>query len=162
GTGREGLAAQLGAGLRFLRADADAGLLVLVVGAMVVFANMAVVAEVAFAESVLGRAPPGTPCWSRPGPPACSPGRWPAAGCPSTASQPAAAATAVSVPATRNTGRGSPPSADVAVPTSTTPTGSMARNSTRTPLVTRPSIARGTIRCRWVRFTRLATTTAPV
>ena len=33
--------------------------------------------------------------------------------------------------------------------TSTTPTGSTARKSTRTPLVTRPSIARGTIRCRW-------------
>jgi MFS family permease len=59
GTGREGLAAQLSAGLRFLGADADAGLLVLVVGAMVVFANMAVVAEVAFAESVLGAGPTG-------------------------------------------------------------------------------------------------------
>jgi MFS family permease len=45
---------QLSAGLRFLRADADAGLLVLVVGVMVAFANMAVVAEVAFAQSVLG------------------------------------------------------------------------------------------------------------
>ena len=59
GARREGLAAQLGAGLRFLRADADAGLLVLVIGAMVVFANMAVVAEVAFAESVLGAGPTG-------------------------------------------------------------------------------------------------------
>ena len=68
----------------------------------------------------------------------------------------------MTVPAARNTGRGSPPSADVAVPTSTTPIGSTARKSTRTPLVTRPSIARGTIRCRWVRFTRLATTTAPL
>jgi hypothetical protein len=59
GAAREGLAAQLSAGLRFLRADADAGLLVLVVGVMVVFANMAVVAEVAFAESVLGAGPTG-------------------------------------------------------------------------------------------------------
>jgi MFS family permease len=59
GAGREGLAAQLSAGLRFLRADADAGLLVLVVGVMVVFANMAVVAEVAFAESVLRAGPTG-------------------------------------------------------------------------------------------------------
>lgn len=57
--GRGGLASQLSAGLRFLRQDADAGLLVLVVGAMVVFANMAVVAEVAFAESVLGAGPTG-------------------------------------------------------------------------------------------------------
>jgi len=56
---RAGLAGQLSAGLRFLRADADAGLLVLVVGVMVVFANMAVVAEVAFAESVLGAGPTG-------------------------------------------------------------------------------------------------------
>src|SRR5438067_757633 len=59
GAAREGLGAQLSAGLRFLRADADAGLLVLVVGGMVVFANMAVVAEVAFAESVLGAGPTG-------------------------------------------------------------------------------------------------------
>ena len=57
--GHGGLAAQLSAGLRFLRQDADAGLLVLVVGVMVVFANMAVVAEVAFAESVLGAGPTG-------------------------------------------------------------------------------------------------------
>jgi MFS family permease len=57
--GRGGLASQLSAGLRFLRHDTDAGLLVLVVGAMVVFANMAVVAEVAFAESVLGAGPTG-------------------------------------------------------------------------------------------------------
>ncbi len=42
-----------------MRHDADAGLLVLVVGVMVVFANMAVVAEVAFAESVLGAGPTG-------------------------------------------------------------------------------------------------------
>jgi MFS family permease len=59
GAGRDGFAAQLSAGLRFLRADADAGLLVLVVGVMVVFANMAVVAEVAFAESVLRAGPTG-------------------------------------------------------------------------------------------------------
>src|SRR5215475_2775977 len=59
GAAREGLASQLSAGLRFLRADADAGLLVLVVGVMVVFANMAVVAEVAFAESVLRAGPTG-------------------------------------------------------------------------------------------------------
>jgi MFS family permease len=59
GAGRGGLASQLGAGLRFLRQDVDAGLLVLVVGVMVVFANMAVVAEVAFAESVLGAGPTG-------------------------------------------------------------------------------------------------------
>jgi MFS family permease len=57
--GRGGLVSQLSAGLRFLRQDVDAGLLVLVVGAMVVFANMAVVAEVAFAESVLGAGPTG-------------------------------------------------------------------------------------------------------
>ena len=58
-TGRGGLASQLSAGLRFLRQDVDAGLLVLVVGVMVVFANMAVVAEVAFAESVLRAGPTG-------------------------------------------------------------------------------------------------------
>ncbi len=58
-TGGGGFAAQLSAGLRFLREDGDAGLLVLVVGLMVVFANMAVVAEVAFAESVLKAGPTG-------------------------------------------------------------------------------------------------------
>src|SRR5215469_1340530 len=57
--GGGGLASQLSAGLRFLRQDVDAGLLVLVVGVMCVFANMAVVAEVAFAESVLGAGPTG-------------------------------------------------------------------------------------------------------
>jgi MFS family permease len=56
---RGGLASQLGAGLRFLRADRDAGLLVLVVGVMVGFGNMAVVAEVAFAEDVLRAGPTG-------------------------------------------------------------------------------------------------------
>ena len=44
---------QLSAGLRFLRADREAGLLVLVVAVMVAFGNMASVAEVAFAEGVL-------------------------------------------------------------------------------------------------------------
>jgi MFS family permease len=58
-TGPGGFMSQLGAGLRFLREDGDAGLLVLVVGVMVVFANMAVVAEVAFAESVLRAGPTG-------------------------------------------------------------------------------------------------------
>jgi MFS family permease len=52
-TGQGSFVSQLSAGLRFLRADADAGLLVLVVGAMVAFGNMALVAEVAFAEGVL-------------------------------------------------------------------------------------------------------------
>src|SRR5262249_52859559 len=59
GPGRASFASQLGAGLRFLREDADAGLLVLAVGVMVVFANMAVVAEVAFAEGVLRAGPTG-------------------------------------------------------------------------------------------------------
>jgi MFS family permease len=54
GSGPASFGSQLSAGLRFLRTDADAGLLVLVVGVMVAFANMAVVAEVAFAETVLG------------------------------------------------------------------------------------------------------------
>jgi MFS family permease len=54
-----GLGSQLSAGIRFLRDDGDAGLLVLVVGLMVAFANMAVVAEVAFAESVLNAGPTG-------------------------------------------------------------------------------------------------------
>jgi MFS family permease len=57
--GGSGFASQLSAGVRFLREDADAGLLVLVVGVMCVFANMAVVAEVAFAESVLKAGPTG-------------------------------------------------------------------------------------------------------
>jgi MFS family permease len=54
-----GFLSQLSAGVRFLRDDGDAGLLVLVVGVMVAFANMAVVAEVAFAESVLKAGPTG-------------------------------------------------------------------------------------------------------
>lgn len=57
--GGGGFASQLSAGVRFLREDSDAGLLVLVVGVMCVFANMAVVAEVAFAESVLKAGPTG-------------------------------------------------------------------------------------------------------
>lgn len=59
GSGRSGLGTQLKAGLSYLRADADAGLLVLVVGIMVAFANMAVVAEVVFAEHVLRSGPTG-------------------------------------------------------------------------------------------------------
>jgi MFS family permease len=50
---------QFSAGLRFLRADREAGLLVLVVSIMVTFANMASVAEVAFAEGVLRAGPTG-------------------------------------------------------------------------------------------------------
>ena len=50
---------QFSAGLRFLRADREAGLLVLVVSVMVTFANMASVAEVAFAEGVLRSGPTG-------------------------------------------------------------------------------------------------------
>jgi MFS family permease len=53
------LASQMSAGLRFLRADRAAGLLVVVVGVGVGFANMAVVAEVAFAEGVLKAGPSG-------------------------------------------------------------------------------------------------------
>jgi MFS family permease len=50
---------QFSAGLRFLRADREAGLLVLIVSIMVTFANMASVAEVAFAEGVLRAGPTG-------------------------------------------------------------------------------------------------------
>jgi MFS family permease len=46
-------AGQFSAGLRFLRADAEAALLVGVVSVMVAFANMASVAELPFAEGVL-------------------------------------------------------------------------------------------------------------
>jgi MFS family permease len=52
-------ARQFSAGLRYLRADREAGLLVLVVSVMVTFANMASVAEVAFAEGVLRSGPTG-------------------------------------------------------------------------------------------------------
>ena len=47
---RPTLGGQLRAGYSYLRADVDAGMLVLIVGIMVAFANMAVVAEVVFAE----------------------------------------------------------------------------------------------------------------
>lgn len=57
--GKPGLGVALRAGLNYLRADADAGLLVLVVGIMTAFANMAVVAEVVFAEHVLHAGPTG-------------------------------------------------------------------------------------------------------
>ncbi len=50
---------QFSAGLRFLRADREAGLLVLMVSVMCAFANMASVAEVAFAEGVLRAGPTG-------------------------------------------------------------------------------------------------------
>jgi MFS family permease len=50
---------QMRAGFSFLRSDSTAGLLVLIVGVMVAFANMAVVAEVVFAEQVLGAGPRG-------------------------------------------------------------------------------------------------------
>jgi MFS family permease len=53
GAASESVGRQVSAGLRFLRADTEAGLLVLVVSVMVAFGNMASVAEVAFAESVL-------------------------------------------------------------------------------------------------------------
>jgi MFS family permease len=53
------LARQMSAGLRFLRADREAGLLVVVVGVVVGFGNMAVVAEVVFAEGVLKAGPSG-------------------------------------------------------------------------------------------------------
>ena len=59
GAGRDKLGQQLSAGLRFLRADAEAGLLVAVVAVMVTFGNMAVVAEVSFAEGVLRAGPEG-------------------------------------------------------------------------------------------------------
>jgi MFS family permease len=51
--------AQVRAGLSFLRADAEAGMLVLIVGATLVFSNLAVVAEVVFVEHVLGSGPGG-------------------------------------------------------------------------------------------------------
>jgi MFS family permease len=47
------------AGFRFLRRDPTAGMLVLIIGVMVAFANMAVVAEVVFAEHVLAAGPRG-------------------------------------------------------------------------------------------------------
>jgi MFS family permease len=56
---RPSLSVQLRAGLSFLRADREAGLLVATVGAMLAFADMAIVAEVVFAEHVLGAGPGG-------------------------------------------------------------------------------------------------------
>jgi len=56
---RTPLGTQLKAGFSYLRADRDAGMLVMIVGVMVAFANMAVVAEVVFAEQVLGSGPGG-------------------------------------------------------------------------------------------------------
>jgi MFS family permease len=53
------LGAQLRAGFSYLRADAEAGTLVLTVGVLVGFANLAVVAEVVFAEQILGSGPGG-------------------------------------------------------------------------------------------------------
>lgn len=53
------LGIQMKAGFSYLRADRDAGMLVLIVGVMVAFANMAVVAEVVFAEQVLRSGPGG-------------------------------------------------------------------------------------------------------
>ena len=50
---------QISAGLRYLRRDADAGLLVIIVAIMVAFADMAVVAEVVFAERILHAGPTG-------------------------------------------------------------------------------------------------------
>jgi MFS family permease len=56
---RRGVGTQLKAGFRYLRDDVDAGILVGIVGIMVAFANMAVVAEVVFAEQVLHSGPAG-------------------------------------------------------------------------------------------------------
>lgn len=57
--GPPSLRAQLRAGFSYLTADTEAGLLVLTVGVLVAFANLAVVAEVVFAEQVLGSGPGG-------------------------------------------------------------------------------------------------------
>jgi MFS family permease len=56
---RLSLTTQMRAGLQFLRADVDAGMLVAIVGLMTATTNMAVVAEVVFAEQVLGAGPAG-------------------------------------------------------------------------------------------------------
>jgi hypothetical protein len=56
---RPSLSVQLRAGLSFLRADTEAGLLVATIGAMTACADMAVVADVVFAEHVLGSGPGG-------------------------------------------------------------------------------------------------------
>ena len=57
--GRVSLATQMRAGFSFLRADRDAGMLVVIVGVMVAFSNLAVVAEVVFSEQVLRSGPGG-------------------------------------------------------------------------------------------------------
>ncbi len=59
GQHRTPLGTQLKAGFSYLRADRDAGMIVIIVGVMVAFANMAVVAEVVFAEQVLRSGPGG-------------------------------------------------------------------------------------------------------
>lgn len=56
---RVSLASQMRAGFSFLRADRDAGMLVIIVAVMVAFSNLAVVAEVVFAEQVLRSGPGG-------------------------------------------------------------------------------------------------------
>jgi MFS family permease len=56
---RQPLPAQLRAGFGFLRAEPQAGMLVLTVGAMALCVNMATVAEVVFAEHVLRAGPEG-------------------------------------------------------------------------------------------------------
>ena len=78
---RPTLGEQLRAGYSYLRSDIDAGMLVLIVGIMVAFANMAVVAEVVFAEQVLHSGRPGTPCWWPAGRREWWSARWRAAGC---------------------------------------------------------------------------------
>lgn len=61
GAGRPGATfrSQISAGLRYLRSDADASLLLAIVTVMVAFADMAVVAEVVFAERILHAGPTG-------------------------------------------------------------------------------------------------------
>jgi MFS family permease len=56
---RVSLTRQMRAGVSFLRADRDAGMLVIIVAVMVAFSNLAVVAEVVFAEQVLRSGPGG-------------------------------------------------------------------------------------------------------
>ena len=68
------------AGFSYLRADTEAGTLVLIVGVLVAFANLAVVAEVVFAEHVLGSGPGGCSVLSLRGQQGWSSGRCSAAG----------------------------------------------------------------------------------
>jgi hypothetical protein len=68
------------AGFSYLRADTEAGTLVLIVGVLVAFANLAVVAEVDFAEHVLGSGPGGCSVLSLRGQQGWSSGRCSAAG----------------------------------------------------------------------------------